>query len=282
MTTSCSSWLLALASLATVSALQPILRLPHAPAATRARPALLRDEADDVSVVVKPPEPETKIAIRVKKPGEGAAPAAPEIVADDATVSIKVNAVKKPAAPAPEPAGPPIPKRSPEEEALFEATQNANCTQLLDALLAGANPNLRDPNGRTGLHFMCGIGLAPACVLLIHFGADVDARDNAGLAPVHMAAGYANAQCLRVLIAAGADHTAVGDQGTPLDVVERLGEYQLDQFLERSGVEKFTKKKDEKLEKLKVCAEALLDPDKVREEEAWDDLIADVLKLCAV
>ncbi|EOD10397.1 hypothetical protein EMIHUDRAFT_446199, partial [Emiliania huxleyi CCMP1516] len=69
---------------------------------------------------------------------------------------------------------------------------------------------------------MCGIGLAPACVLLIHFGADVDARDNAGLAPVHMAAGYANAQCLRVLIAAGADHTAVGDQGTPLDVVERL------------------------------------------------------------
>ena len=57
-------------------------------------------------------------------------------------------------------------------------------TQLLDALLAGANPNLRDPNGRTGLHFMCGIGLAPACVLLIHFGADVDARDNAGLAPV--------------------------------------------------------------------------------------------------
>jgi len=42
------------------------------------------------------------------------------------------------------------------------------------------------------------------------------------------------------------------------------GEYQLDQFLERSGVEKFTKKKDEKLEKLKVCAEALLDPDKAR------------------
>ncbi|EOD26313.1 hypothetical protein EMIHUDRAFT_115094 [Emiliania huxleyi CCMP1516] len=280
MTTSCSSWLLALASLATVSALQPILRLPHAPAATRARPALLRDEADDVSVVVKPPEPETKIAIRVKKPGEGAAPAAPEIVADDATVSIKVNAVKKPAAPAPEPAGPPIPKRSPEEEALFEATQNANCTQLLDALLAGANPNLRDPNGRTGLHFMCGIGLAPACVLLIHFGADVDARDNAGLAPVHMAAGYANAQCLRVLIAAGADHTAVGDQGASCarlstwwsgSVRARDSEYQLDQFLERSGVEKFTKKKDEKLEKLKV-----------REEEAWDDLIADVLKLCAV
>ena len=53
-------------------------------------------------------------------------------------------------------------------------------------------------------------------------------------------------------------------RGTLTLTTDPAGEYQLDQFLERSGVEKFTKKKDEKLEKLKVCAEALLDPDKAR------------------
>jgi len=53
---------------------------------------------------------------------------------------------------------------------------------VLEALLDGANPNIRDPNGRTGLHFMAGVGLAPACVLLIHFGADVDALDNSVIA----------------------------------------------------------------------------------------------------
>jgi hypothetical protein len=136
------------------------------------------------------------------------------------------------------PAAPAAPARSEIDERLFQATQSANCTLLLEALLEGANPNLRDPNGRTGLHFMAGVGLAPACVLLIHFGADVDAKDKSNLAPIHMAAGYANARCLRVLIAAGADTQARGEQGTALDVVERLGEYQLDVFLNRTGVEK--------------------------------------------
>ena len=51
--------------------------------------------------------------------------------------------------------------------------------------------------GRTPLHFMAGVGLAPACVLLIHYGAQVDTRDNDGLTPMHMAAGYANAQTLK-------------------------------------------------------------------------------------
>ena len=36
-------------------------------------------------------------------------------------------------------------------------------------------------------------------------------------------------------------------------------------------MEKFTKKKDEKLEKLKACAEALLDPDKARLPEITRD-----------
>lgn len=280
--------LTAAALLVAAVVLSPAARLaPLSPtaartAALRARAALLSEGAgSEPPASSSPTASGTKIAIRVKKPGEGAAKAAePATTAvDDSTMTITVKAAPKPeVVDAPKVSN--LPKRTPAEGRLFEATQAANCTQLLDALLEGANPNIRDPNGRTGLHFMAGIGLAPACVLLIHFGADVNARDNTGLAPIHMAAGYANAQCLRVLLIGGADPTLIGDQGTPLDVVERLGDYQFNEFMNRKGAEKL-KKKDDKLEKLKACAEALLDPEKVREKEDWDSMLKEVLALVA-
>jgi len=174
----------------------------------------------------------------------------------------------------------PVVERPPEEEELLEATQTANSLGLLDALQKGANPNIRDPKGRTPLHFMCGIGLAPACVLLIHFGANLEARDESGLTPLHMAAGYANAQCVRVLIAAGADVDAVTDRGTAFEVVKQLGEYQYEEvWLKRKDKWNKLKKTDEKLEKLKKCALYLDEPQLVRDETEWDDLLIDVLKV---
>jgi len=127
---------------------------------------------------------------------------------------------------------------------------------------------------------MSGVGLAPAAMLLIHYGADVNARDNDGLTPIHMAAGYANAQTLKCLVVAGADETVVANQqGTALSVVLALGDYQYKAFVEskKNALERF-KKKDEKLEKLKVCVDVLEDPAKTREENDWDEMLADVLK----
>jgi len=130
---------------------------------------------------------------------------------------------------------------------------------------------------------MSGVGLAPAAVLLVHFGADVNARDLEGLVPMHMAAGYANAQTLRVLVAAGADPTLEANtQGTPLSVVLGLGDYQYKAFVEekKNALQKF-KKKDDKLEKLKACLEVLEDPAAVQAETDWDDLVSEVLKTIA-
>jgi len=166
------------------------------------------------------------------------------------------------------------------EKTLLEGTQKANCTMMLEALQAGANPNVRDPNGRTPLHFVAGLGLAPAAVLLIHFGAQLDVRDRGNLTPMHMAAGYANAQTLRVLVAAGADDQLTGDdQGTPAQVIVALGDYQLSQFFNRTGADKL-KKKDDKLEKLKGCLNVLDNIEDVREEgkTQWTELLEEVLQ----
>jgi len=174
--------------------------------------------------------------------------------------------------------------RSPDEDKLLEAVQAANCTKMLDALQAGANPNIRDPKGRTPLHFMSGVGFAPGVVLLIHFGAQLDVRDDDGLTPLHMAAGYANAQTLRMLVAAGADYEQPGNsQGTPIEVVKQLGNYQLvEVWGKRKDKWNKMKKKDDKLEKLKLCMDVLLDPQKVIDETDWEDTLREVMKVIAI
>jgi len=284
----------------------PFTAASHHRSCLRTGQPLLAEEGEEskVKITIKPPSGggdaaaaaesssessgmTTKIKVNVK-PKTDAAPEVAAVVDDDDTkVTIKVNKIKKDLSPAPVDDRPPRQPRSEAEELLLNATQAANCTRLIKALQMGANPNIRDPNGRTPLHFCAGIGLAPACVILVHFGAQLDVRDNGGLTPMHMAAGYANAQTLKVLVEAGADPTISGDeQGSPLEVVTSLGEYQYEQVWKerkksKNPLERL-KKKDEKLEKLKKCMEMLEDPEKVRAESVWDETVLEVLKTLAV
>mmetsp|Transcript_36784 Transcript_36784/g.96760 ORF Transcript_36784/g.96760 Transcript_36784/m.96760 type:complete len:289 (+) Transcript_36784:48-914(+) len=268
--------------------------LPHASRPQtnkRLRRAAVAMDGDDVKVTIKRPSSapvadaapaaaadaaEPKVTVTVRKAAEPAVALTPAAEENGAmTTSIKVN--KPAAAPAP----PPKPQRPVEEEMLLNATQSANSSGVLEALQAGANPNVRDPKGRTPLHFMAGVGLAPAVVLLVHYGAQLDAQDADGLTPLHMAAGYANARTLRVLVAAGADIELTGEsQGTPFEVVKSLGEYEWSQVY-ASG-KKMGKKKDEKLQKLKQCVDILLDPEQVRKDNTWDDLLEETLRVISI
>lgn len=274
-----------------VSGYTPLHTVVASTRRTLHRAAILGMSENDVKVTIKKPtsssssgvvEPtvETKVTVRVRKPSEESdapsADVAPATEDTGYTTSIKV---KKP-----EPkVAAPKPQRPYEEELLLNATQSANCTLLLEALQLGVNPNIRDPKGRTPLHFMAGVGLAPACVLLIHFGAQLDVQDEGGLTPLHMAAGYANARSLRVLVAAGADLELAGEgQDKAVDVVKKLGEYQYEQFFEGKTKKDVFKKKDEKLEKLKGCLDVLLNPEEVRAEKSWDEIVEETMRVLAI
>lgn len=252
-----------------------IQRAPLQPprAADRARRVVAAE--GDVKITVKPPSGSTSAAesdgasassnvkIRIKPKGTAAA-ATPEVpvAVDDDEMKMTVKMPDSVPVVVEQRENLATPVRSDAEKLLLNATQAANCTRLLQALEMGANPNMRDPKGRTPLHFVAGIGLAPACLLLVHYGAQIDVQDEGGLTPMHMAAGYANAQTLKVLVMAGADPSIAGEsQGTPLEIVTALGEVQYQDFMKRRQEDKNPlnklKKKDDKLEELKKCMEVL-------------------------
>ena len=60
----------------------------------------------------------------------------------------------------------------------------------------------------------------------------------------------------------------------------QLGEYQLEQFLNRTGTEKL-KKKDEKLEKLKGCLDIFDDVEGTRAAFDWEETMKEVLTTIA-
>jgi len=88
--------------------------------------------------------------------------------------------------------------------ALVAATMRAEVSMCVQLMLAGADPFLRDPCGRSAVHYACRSGCAQ---LLAHFSdREVDsdspweAVDLSGRTPLHVAAMFGQADCVRYLL----------------------------------------------------------------------------------
>ena len=104
---------------------------------------------------------------------------------------------------------------------------------LISSLLhSGADPNGKDLNGMTPLHYASSAGDLTAAVLLVAAGANVNVKDGAGLTPLHDAALCGSREVADILLASGADARATSNGGfTPADEALRNHHQALADFL---------------------------------------------------
>ena len=109
---------------------------------------------------------------------------------------------------------------------LHFATMSANLAVVRVLLDAGADPNVKDENGRTPLHFAAKNNTNPAVIsTLLNAGANLEARTKSlGETPLHMAAtNNRNSALLTTLLDAGADPLALLHRGADPNAQDHNG-----------------------------------------------------------
>jgi hypothetical protein len=104
----------------------------------------------------------------------------------------------------------------------------------------GADPNIRDGDGNTPLHFTASKGCAEVARLLLRHGADPNAQDKTGETPLHVAAYWGRVDVVRLLLEHGADPSIRNRDGkTPLDLAKESGHREvvslIEEWLRRGG-----------------------------------------------
>jgi thioredoxin-related protein len=115
---------------------------------------------------------------------------------------------------------------------LIAAVKAKDGAHVSSLLRSGADPNGKDANGMTPLHYASSAGDLTAVVLLVAAGANVNAKDGAGQTPLHDAAVCGSREVADILLATGADARATSTGGlTPADVASRNHHQALADFL---------------------------------------------------
>jgi hypothetical protein len=97
----------------------------------------------------------------------------------------------------------------------------------------GADPNIRDGDGNTPLHFAASKGCAEVARLLLEHGADPNAQDKSGETPLHVAASMGHVDVVRLLLERGADPSIRNREGkTPLDIARERGHREVVSLIE--------------------------------------------------
>jgi signal recognition particle 43 kDa protein len=97
---------------------------------------------------------------------------------------------------------------------------------VVERMLKGGGEALasaRDDDGRSALHYACGVGSEECVRAIIARGAEVDAKDKDSFTPLHIAAGYLHEKIVETLVRSGANPELEDATGrSPLDLVETL------------------------------------------------------------
>tara|TARA_B100002003_G_C13934053_1_gene453648 strand:+ start:235 stop:771 length:537 start_codon:yes stop_codon:yes gene_type:complete len=122
------------------------------------------------------------------------------------------------------------------EANLWEAVARGDLGRLHQALEAGVDPDVLEPNGATPLIVAAMFGQTELVRFLIDNEASLDIQNNDGATALHVASLFGHPQAVELLLAAGAARELRNNDGrTPLDLVSGPWSEELDGLYEFLG-----------------------------------------------
>uniref|UniRef100_A0A7C1CFG8 Zinc-ribbon domain-containing protein n=1 Tax=Thermofilum adornatum TaxID=1365176 RepID=A0A7C1CFG8_9CREN len=110
------------------------------------------------------------------------------------------------------------------DKELIKAVKSRDIKKVKELLEKGANPNAKDGDEKTPLHYAAEKGSVDIAKLLINKGANVNAKSCDGFTPLHVAAMKGNLPVVELLLESGADPNAIDKYGkTPAELAHKEG-----------------------------------------------------------
>ena len=124
------------------------------------------------------------------------------------------------------------------DDLLLMVAEDGVLIKVQTALKKGANPNAKDDDGWTPLHYASFKGHVEIVKLLLERGANPNAKDNIGRTPLHWAAFKGHFKIVELLLVGGANPNAKDNIGrTPLHIAAQKGHVDVVKILLERGAD---------------------------------------------